>query len=183
MAMKPAKFNRLFHRWASIAVALPVLIVIVTGLILLLKKDIGWIQPPTIRGESQELALSVDEILEISTTVPEAKIKTWADIDRLDVRPSKGMLKVRARNRWEIQLDSKSGKILQVAFRRSDLIESLHDGSFFHERLKLWLFFPSALLLLGLWVTGIYLFLLPHLVRRNRRKSARLEETANAKSS
>lgn len=93
------------------------------------------------------------------------------------------MLKVRARNRWEIQLDSKSGKILQVAFRRSDLIESLHDGSFFHERLKLWLFFPSALLLLGLWVTGIYLFLLPHLVRRNRRKSARLEETANAKSS
>ena len=38
MAMKPTKFNRLFHRWASIAVALPVLIVIVTGLILLLKK-------------------------------------------------------------------------------------------------------------------------------------------------
>ena len=169
--MKLAKFNRLFHRWASIAVALPVLIVIVTGLILLLKKDIDWIQPPTKPGESKELTLSFEKILEISQTVPAAEIKTWDDIDRLDVRPSKGMLKVRGQNRWEIQIDAKSGEILQVAYRRSDLIESLHDGSFFHDKLKLWLFLPSALVLLALWITGIYLFLQPHLLRR-RRKSA-----------
>jgi hypothetical protein len=29
-------------------------------------------------------------------------IETWSDVDRLDVRPGKGMLKVRAKNRWEI---------------------------------------------------------------------------------
>lgn len=178
--MKPAKLNRVLHRWGSIAVALPVLIVIVTGLILLLKKDVSWIQPPTIRGESKELTLGFDRILEISQTVPEAGIKTWNDIDRLDVRPSKGMLKVRARNRWEIQIDAKSGDVLQVAYRRSDLIESLHDGSFFHDKLKLWLFLPSALVLLALWITGIYLFFQPHLLRRKRRKTARPRQTTDA---
>jgi len=150
-----------------------VLVVIVTGLFLLLKKDVAWIQPPTQRGDSTELGLSFDEVLEIAKTVPEAEIESWHDVDRLDVRPSKGMLKVRGVNRWEVQIDAKSGEVLQVAFRRSDLIESLHDGSFFHDRVKLWLFLPSAVVLLALWITGIYLFLLPYLIRRKRKKPAK----------
>ena len=169
--MKLAKFNRVSHRWGAIAVALPVLLVILTGLFLLLKKDVAWIQPPTQRGSSTELALSFDRILEIAKTVPEAGIQTWEDIDRLDVRPSKGMLKVRGTNRWEIQIDAKSGEVLQVAYRRSDFIESLHDGSFFHDRVKLWVMLPSAVVLLGLWITGIYLFLQPHLIRRKRKRN------------
>jgi len=104
--------------------------------------------------------------------VPEAEIESWKDIDRLDVRPSKGMMKVRAANGWEIQLDSKSGEVLQVAYRRTDLIESLHDGSFFNDHSKLWFFLPTALILLGLWLTGIYLFLLPSITRRKRKNSA-----------
>lgn len=170
--MTPAKFSRVFHRWASLVVALPVLVVILTGFPLLLKKDLAWIQPPTLRGSSEKLTLSFDRILAIARTVPEAEIKDWADVDRLDVRPARKMLKVRANNRWEIQLDAGSGEILQVAYRRSDLIESLHDGSFFHDKVKLWVFLPSSLILLSLWLTGIYLFLLPHLIRRKRKKVA-----------
>jgi uncharacterized iron-regulated membrane protein len=179
--MTLAKFNRLFHRWASMIVALPVLVVIVTGLILLLKKDVAWIQPPTQRGCSTELDLSFDQILEIVQTVSEAEIKSWEDIDRLDVRPSKGMLKVRGVNQWEVQIDAECGEILQVAFRRSDFIESLHDGSFFHDRVKLWLFLPSALILLALWMTGIYLFLLPYLIRRKRKRRSSAEGDAEAR--
>ena len=156
--MKFARLNRTIHRWGSLLVALPVLVVIVTGLLLLLKKDVSWIQPSTRKGSSKELALSFDRILEISMTVPEAKIASWADIDRLDVRPSKGMLKVRCVNHWEIQIDARSGKVLQAAYRRSDLIESLHDGSFFHDKVKVFVFLPSAVILLCLWLTGIYLF-------------------------
>lgn len=167
--MKFSKLNRLFHRWGSIIVAAPVLLVICSGVLLLLKKDSAWIQPPTQKGSSQELVVSFDQILEIASTVPEAEIKTWEDISRLDVRPSKGMLKVRANNGWEIQLDSNTGKVLQTAYRRTDLIEGLHDGTFFHDQAKLWLFLPSALVLLGLWLTGIYLFLLPSLTRRKRK--------------
>jgi uncharacterized iron-regulated membrane protein len=60
--------------------------------------------------------------------------------------------------------------VLQTMVRRSDLIESLHDGSWFHDRAKLWIFFPVALALLGLWATGVYLWLLPALTRRRRRE-------------
>ena len=164
------KFNRLFHRWGAIITAGPVLFVIITGLLLLLKKDVAWIQPPTQKGTPFELTLTFDQILEIAKTVPEADIKSWDDIDRLDVRPSKGILKIRAENRGEIQIDTRTGDILQVALRRSDLIESLHDGSVFHEKAKLWVFLPSALILLGLWITGVYLFVLPYFTRWKRRK-------------
>ena len=136
----------------------------------MLKKDLAWIQPPTQRGTTNELTLGFERILKIAKSVPEAKIDGWDDIDRLDVRPSKGMLKVRGANGWEIQIDAATGDILQVACRRSDLIESLHDGSFFHDKVRLCLFLPSALVLLGLWLTGIYLFFLPSLARRKRRR-------------
>ena len=175
--MKPAKLNRLFHRWGAIIVALPVLVVIVTGIILQLKKEFVWIQPATQRGNSKEPSLPFDQILEIAKSVPEAEIESWGDIDRLDVRPSKGMLKIRAVNRHEIQLDTKTGDILQVAYRRSDFIESIHDGSFFHDKVKLWVFLPSSVILLLLWITGIYLFIMPYQSRRRRKKKARLGDT------
>lgn len=166
--MKFSKINRLFHRWGSIIIAAPILLVIISGIILLLKKESSWIQPPTKRGASKELTVSFDTILQEAQSVDEAEISDWGDISRVDVRPNKGMMKVRAANGWEIQLDSQTGQVLQVAYRRTDLIESLHDGSFFHDKVKLWLFLPSALILLGLWLTGIYLFLLPALIRRKR---------------
>ena len=167
--MKFSKFNRLFHRWASIVIAVPVLIVIASGILLLLKKESDWLQPPTQRGGSQDLVINFDTILAAVRDIPEMEVETWKDIDRLDVRPNKGMLKVRAANRWELQLDTQTGEVLQLAYRRTDVIESLHDGTFFHDKAKLWLFLPSGITLLGLWMTGIYLFLLPSLVRRKRK--------------
>jgi uncharacterized iron-regulated membrane protein len=164
-------YNRKVHYWASIIVALPILIVIVSGLLLQTKKNFSWIQPPEQRGMSVNPAISLPQILEICRTVPEAEIENWEDINRLDVRPSRGMLKVRANNNWEIQIDTESGAVLQTAFRRSDIIESIHDGSFFHDSVKTWIFLPAGLILLLLWLTGIYLFILPIWVRRQRKIS------------
>ena len=127
-------------------------------------------QPPTVKGSSKELAIRFDQVLSIAQNVPEADISNWTDIDRLDVRPNKGMLKVRAKNSWEIQIDTVSGEILQVALRRSDLIEGLHDGSFFSENAKLWIFLPAALILVFLWLTGLYLFLFPYSLKWKKRK-------------
>jgi uncharacterized iron-regulated membrane protein len=172
--------NRKLHHWGSIAIALPLVVVLVTGVLLLLKKDFAWIQPPTIKGEQKGLALAFDQILTIARTVPEAGINSWDDVDRLDVRPGKGMLKLRAENSWEIQIDANSGEILHVAYRRSDFIESIHDGSFFGDYAKHWVFLPSALVLIGLWVTGLVLFFHPYVVKARKRRSrsvdARLQE-------
>jgi uncharacterized iron-regulated membrane protein len=136
--MKAKLLNRKVHRWAAVITALPVIIVIASGLVLQVKKNFAWIQPPTKHGVSQELTLSFDEILAVVKKLPEVNLQSWEDINRLDVRPGKGIVKVRGNNDMEVQLDSKTGEVLQVAVRRSDLIESIHDGSFFHSSFKLW---------------------------------------------
>jgi len=162
--------TRQWHRWGAIAVALPFLIVIVTGLILQLKKDVAWVQPPTQRGAEGAPTLPYDQLLDVVRGIPEAEVTGWEDIDRLDVRPGKGMVKVRCINGIEVQLDNLSGEVLQVAVRRSDWLESLHDGSWFHDRAKLWIFLPSGVIVLGMWITGMYLWWLPIGVRRRKRK-------------
>jgi len=170
--MSFSKWNRKLHRWGAIITLLPVGVILVTGIVLQLKKQSGWGQPPTVKGSGKELTIEFDEVLSIVKALPEAAVSSWADIDRLDVRPGKGMLKVRAKNRWEIQIDTGSGKILQVALRRSDLIEGLHDGSFFFENANLCIFLPSALILLLLWLTGLYLFLSPYKRKWKKQQSA-----------
>lgn len=171
--MKLSKLNRDVHRWGSILTALPIVVITITGVILQLKKDVAWVQPPTVRGSTNELRLSFAEILAAASMDPQAGIRSWEDVDRLDVRPGKGMVKVRAKNRWEVQLDLATGEILQTAYRRSDLIESIHDGSFFHDSVKLWLFLPAAVILFVLWVTGLWLFFLPYVAKWKRRAAKR----------
>jgi uncharacterized iron-regulated membrane protein len=172
MPVNPRLLNRQLHRWGAVAVALPFLVVIVTGVMLQLKKQIPWVQPPERKVADVVPALTLPQILTIVQSVPEAKATGWSDIDRFDVRPSKGIVKVITKGRWELQLDLATGAVLQSAYRRSDLIEQFHDGSWFHEAAKLWIFLPSGILVLGLWVTGIYLYLLPIRTRAKRASTA-----------
>lgn len=168
--MTAAHWHRKLHRWGALIAALPLLIIIGSGLFLQLKKDWSWVQPPTLHGSNPELAIPWARVLEVAQSVPEAGVKTWDDIDRLDVRIGRGMLKVQCKNHWELQIDTHDGSLLASTYRRSDLIEKIHDGSFFHDKVKLFVWLPVAFILLGLWITGVYLWLLPHLVRRRKRR-------------
>ena len=158
------------HRWGAIAIAIPFVVVIVSGILLQLKKEISWVQPPSQRGTGKVPAISFDAILEAARSRPEAEIQDWNDVDRVDVQPGRGLAKVTSKTRWEVQVDLKTGGVLQVAYRRSDLIESLHDGSWFHDAAKLYIFLPVAIVVLGLWVSGIYLFALPIAIRWRKPK-------------
>lgn len=176
--MKIQKLLRDIHHWASPIVMLPLGLVIGTGVLLLLKKDFDWIQPSTQRS-SYEVAIperSFTELFAAAQAVPELELEHWAELDRVDVKPDKGVVKFIATNGWEAQVDTTSGEVLQVAYRRSDLIESLHDGSFFASWTKNWVFLPVGLILFVLWGTGIYLFFLPHWKNHQKRraKAARL---------
>ena len=111
-----------------------------------------------MRGAGNTPSVSFEHILKTVSSVEQADISVWDDINRLDIRPSKGIVKVQAESGWEIQVDTQTGEILQVAYRRSDLIESLHDGSFFGDPVKYWIFLPSGLILLVMLLTGLYLF-------------------------
>ena len=166
------RWSRRLHRWGSVAAALPLLIVLVTGIPLLLKKQVGWIQPPTAAGPVGEPAVGFDAILAAVVAVPEAGVAGWADIDRLDIRPEEAVAKVRCDSGYEVQVSTVTGEVLQTAMRRSDLIESLHDGSWFHEFVKLGIFLPSAVVVLALWITGAWLWLMPHLRKKRRPRPA-----------
>jgi hypothetical protein len=79
--------------------------------------------------------------------------------------------KVWLRNGWEVQVDLGTGMVLHSAYRRSDLLESIHDGSFFGgDWTKLGIFLPAGLVLLVMWFTGIWMFVFPFLARRRQRK-------------
>lgn len=174
----PRILNRKLHRWGAVTVALPFLLIITTGLLLQVKKQVSWVQPTEHRGTGVSSGLSLGRLLDAARAVPQAGIRDWDDVDRIDVRPGKGLVKVIGVSRWELQIDGATGTVVQVAYRRSDLIESLHDGSWFHDAAKLWVFLPVALIVLGLWITGIYLFLLPYRVRAARRRGTSLARAA-----
>jgi hypothetical protein len=72
------------------------------------------VQPVEQKGSSKELHLSLPHILQICQSIPHVEIQGWDDIHRVDVRPSRGMLKVSAKNNWEIQIDAKTGDEVEV---------------------------------------------------------------------
>lgn len=175
-------WTRKLHRWGALLTAIPLLLVIGSGLLLQVKKQVAWVQPPTIKGARQnELPeQSWDDILNAAAAVPEAEVSDWGDIDRLDVRPGKGIVKVQCVNRWELQIDLQTGEVLSSVYRRSDLIESLHDGSFFSDGAKLWVFLPNGLVLLGLWLTGAWLWYIPFRSRRKRKSKTAVSAPAES---
>lgn len=167
-------WSRKLHRWGAVLTAIPMLLVIGTGLLLQVKKQVSWVQPLTAQGiaKNETPQQSWETLLSAAQSVPAANISDWDDIDRIDVRPGKGIAKIQAKNNWEIQVDLKTGQLLSSTYRRSDWIESLHDGSFFSDAAKLWVFLPNGLVLLLLWCTGLWLWMLPFTRRAKKRNRA-----------
>jgi hypothetical protein len=132
-----------------------------------LKKQLNWVQPNVeITSSSQPIILQ--SYLDAAKSVKEANISSWDDIERIDIRPDKGIAKIKSKNNWEIQIDIETTEIYATNYRRSDVIESIHDGSFFSEIVKYGWFLPSGILLLILSLTGIYMFFIPILKRRKK---------------
>ncbi|NQZ46548.1 MAG: hypothetical protein HRT63_03350 [Erythrobacter sp.] len=112
-----------------------------------------------------------DQMLEAARQHPEAGIENWSDIDRIDLRVDRGIAKLRANSGWEVQVDTATAQVLEVAYRRSDVIETLHDGSFFADWVKLYIFLPTGILLIIMWGTGGYLFLLPRIAKARKKRA------------
>jgi uncharacterized iron-regulated membrane protein len=166
--------NRKIHYWASFIVAVPMLVMIASGLLLQLKKHWSWVQPTEQRGTGSTPVIDLDGILASTMQVRELNVRGWDDVNRLDVRPGRGVVKVWLHNGWEVQVDLGTGRVLQTAYRRSDLIESIHDGSFFgSDWTKLGLFLPAGLTLLLLWLSGLWMWWVPFSAKRRRRQSQR----------
>lgn len=166
---------RKVHHWGSLLIMMQVGIMIGAGLLLMLKKELEWIQPPTRTGVDTDSVptATFDTLFQAARSVPQAGIDSWLDLERVDVKPGKGVVKFVSASNWEVQVDTYSSKVVHVAYRRSDIIEQIHDGSYFADWVKLYIFFPTGIVLFVLWGTGIYLFFLPHVTRWRKKRRRR----------
>jgi len=174
--------NRRLHYWGSALIAIPLLVVIGSGIVLQLKKHWSWVQPVEHRGREKAPHIELTDILMALKTYqhPEVKVAGWEDVKRLDVRPDRGVAKATLTNDWEVQIDTTDGRVMQVAYRRSDWLEALHDGSIVSDTYKMWIVFPSAIVLLFLWGSGMWMWLWPFLNKRRvkARKAAAQSQSA-----
>ena len=173
--MNAKRLFRQIHYWLSVAVFIPAAIMFVAGGMLMLKKEIEWIQPGTERGAVEDTipTISYEDMVEAASQHPEAGIQDWTDIDRIDLRVDRGIAKLRANSGWEVQVDTATAEVLKVAYRRSDTIEAIHDGSWFADWVKLYVFLPIGVILIIMWGTGGYLFLLPYLAKSKKKRTKR----------
>lgn len=166
---------RSWHRWIGAVVAIFLATIAVTGFLLATKGTFGWVRPPEAKGEkvaaaSEIVALGV--VAEAAFSVGIADLQTLQDIDRIDYRPKSNIFKVVSKKGYhEVQVDGKTGKVLQVAKRNDQLAEDIHDLSFFHDLLKDWWLPVVAIALLAMSLTGAIIFAVPYVRRARYRKS------------
>jgi uncharacterized iron-regulated membrane protein len=160
---------RKLHYWISPIIFIPVVIIFTTGVLLQFKKQSNWIQP-NVEVVSDSTPQLLNSYLEVVKNIEEAQINNWDDVERIDIRPSKGIAKIRSKNNWEILIDLETIEVYSANYRRSDIIESIHDGSFFSDYVKFGLFMPSGVLLIVLSFTGIFMFLLPIFRKKKKGK-------------
>jgi uncharacterized iron-regulated membrane protein len=162
---------RKIHYWLSLPLLATVFVIAATGSVLALKKDFAALQPPTQTGAAPgDLHRPISDLVAAVSTVPGQSRTSWQDIDRIDIRPGDGVAKVILNSRTEVQVDLATGKVLQVGYRTSDFIETIHDFSILGGAWKYILSFGSGIALLAMAGTGAYLFLLPMLAKRRRRQ-------------
>ncbi len=144
------------HKWAAIAVAAPLLIVIATGIFLQVRKSVEWIQPVSERGSATfQPQVSQDQVLQAVRAVPQMDVDGWDDLLLTDYRPRKGIIKVRTPGHLETQVDATTGAVIKTGQRWNDIVMKIHDGSAFGGRL--WLFLPAGVGALFLTLSGLYL--------------------------
>lgn len=163
------KVMRWVHYWTSLAMLLTGGLLAITGLLLLLKKDVDWLQPPVAAASRPGAASARVDALFNAASGAAARPLTWDEIDRIDVRPGDGIAKVITDEAVEYQVDLHTLEVLSTGYRGADVVEKFHDGTIFAKMAKYFVMIPSGIGLLILWITGLYLFFLVR-VQRSRKK-------------
>lgn len=164
--------SRSWHRNIGLALSLFVLISSLTGLLLAWKKNVDLLQPPSQKGSTKVLSewLPIHELASKAQQALQDSIGQAIEIDRIDARPSKGMVKVLFETgNWEVQLDAGSGQTLSIAKRHADWIENLHDGSIISDSFKLLSMNVLGIGLIILVLVGLWLWYGPKRIRNARR--------------
>ena len=149
------------HLWLGVITTGIVLVISVSGILLNHKRGLGLMPdvPNTPTGEF-DAALSMAELAgRAAIAAPAAAAK---GIDRMDVRPGDGLIKVRFNDDvvTEVTVDINDGRILHIGERNDVFLEKLHSGEIFGDGWVLLSDF-AAIGLIILVISGYWLWLFP----------------------
>lgn len=149
------------HLWLGIVTAVIVLVLSISGILLNHKRPLGLMpdvphEPTGSFEEAMPLAQLADAA---AAAAPQAGA---AGVDRMDVRPRAGIVKVRFRDEvvTEVTVDLNDARVLHVGERNDVFLEKLHSGEIFGDN---WVLLSDlgAVGLIILIVSGYWLWLFP----------------------
>ena len=150
------------HLWMGLLITGVILLVSLTGIALNHKRAMGLMPdvPHEPTGPFEE-ALPLAELARRAEAAVSPAVAA-AGIDRMDVRPGDGLVKVQFQDRavLEVTLDIHTGRVLHVGERNDVFLEKLHSGEIFGDGWVL-LSDAGAVALVLLLLSGYWLWLYP----------------------
>lgn len=173
------RIHRRIHKVVSVTFVVFLLVIGITAILLAWKKEIRLI-PKTLSSKVENRGdwISLEQMILTGQTFIRDSIGKSDLIDRVDVRPDKGIAKIVFKKHFtEIQIDGFSGEILSVKQRNSDLVEKIHDGSILDfvmdsdsENSKIIYSTLTSLGLIFLCLTGFYLWYNPRKMKKFKKR-------------
>ncbi len=162
------------HLWAGVLVTVPLLAISITGILLNHKRGVG-LMPDVAHEPTAPFAAALPLERLAGAALAAASRATASEpgdrgvvdiqrIDRMDVRPRAGYVKVRLRDEasTEVTVDLATGEVLHVGRRGDVFLEKLHSGEAFGSRFVILSDIAAVALVLTL-ITGYWLWLVPRL--------------------
>ena len=166
------------HLWLGVLVTVALVAISVTGILLNHKRGLGLM--PDVPHEPTapfDHAISLERLAYAALeAVPREARGDWRPgdpvdigrIDRMDVRPRNGFVKVRLRDKasTEVTVDINTGQAIHVGKRGDVFLQKLHSGEIFGGQPYVLLSDIAAVALMITLITGYWLWLAPKLGRR-----------------
>lgn len=150
------------HLWVGVIVSFLAISLSVTGIMLNHKRVLGFMPETEVeRPDAFDVSLPLPELARLASVAagPEAAA---AGVDRMDVRPGDGLIKVRFDDSdvTEVTLALDDGEVLVVGLRNDVFLEKLHSGEIFGDA---WILLSDfgAVALIILLLTGFWIWLYP----------------------
>jgi uncharacterized iron-regulated membrane protein len=178
LASKTRTYRRL-HKIVAVPMFAFMFLVGLSGVLLGWKKQVG-LAPTTLAGTSTSAAswISIDSLQKIAFAQA-ASLGLDLQIDRIDIRPDKGIAKVIFVHHYtELQLDCTTGKLLSNETRMHDFVEHIHDGTIVDrwlstekEQAKISYTTITSAALMLLAFSGFWMWLNPKRIRNIKSKN------------
>jgi len=156
---------RSIHKYVGLFACLFLLVLSVTGFLLAVKGRMDWVRPETKQGaEVTSLAeiVGMQEVADAAFSAGFKELQKMEDIDRLEFHAEDRIFKVISKKGYrEVQVDGATGKVLSTGQRNDQLLEDLHDLSFFADAAHSWGLPAVAVGLFVLSCSGLVMYLVP----------------------